>query len=282
MQFVIYKIMNVQNGKFYVGSTKNLLQRTSTHRRRLRTNTHHCPQLQAAWNKYGEQAFVFVVVEEVYGEQHLHLVENKWLAAHFGKPYCYNASRCADAPMRGRTGEQNPRYGVARTDETKQKVAEGLRRFYAENPDKHPRLGTKHTEETIEKIRAQVAGKQAGEKHHRYGKKLSPEIRKKIGDAQRGKPKAPGRRVTPEGKAKIAAAAARGAYSNWLGRTHKKEDLQKMRRRVAEITSGQEFESVGAALQHFGMTAPTLNRALQTGQAIGPRSRHAGLAFKYL
>ena len=41
-------------------------------------------------------------------------------------------------------------------------------------------------------------GKAAGPEHYRYGKTVSEETRKKIGDTQRGKPKGP-RTYTPEG-----------------------------------------------------------------------------------
>ena len=60
---VIYKIRNVVNGKFYVGSTINQKDRFRNHRRLLRKNRHHCAHLQAAWNKYGEDCFKFEVIE---------------------------------------------------------------------------------------------------------------------------------------------------------------------------------------------------------------------------
>ena len=65
MTQVIYKIINRVNDKFYVGSTVNKKVRFREHRKQLRGNRHHCKHLQAAWNKYGEVKFDFVVVEEV-------------------------------------------------------------------------------------------------------------------------------------------------------------------------------------------------------------------------
>ena len=59
----IYRIVCTANGgKTYVGSAVNLRQRFGTHRHTLRAGTHHNSHLQNAWNKYGEQAFVFEVV----------------------------------------------------------------------------------------------------------------------------------------------------------------------------------------------------------------------------
>ena len=58
----VYQIRNVVNGKFYVGSSKDIKNRHAAHRKLLRGNRHHCPHLQAAWNKYGEDCFKFEVI----------------------------------------------------------------------------------------------------------------------------------------------------------------------------------------------------------------------------
>lgn len=59
----IYKIENTKNKNCYVGSTTNLSRRKKDHLRILKENKHHCKYLQRAWNKYGEDLFVFEVVE---------------------------------------------------------------------------------------------------------------------------------------------------------------------------------------------------------------------------
>ena len=64
----IYAIVNRETGDRYVGSTGDLLEREQGHLSRLRHNRHPNPHLQAAWNKYGETAFEFVVLEEVAPE----------------------------------------------------------------------------------------------------------------------------------------------------------------------------------------------------------------------
>lgn len=64
----IYKITNLHNGKIYIGSAYNLSNRISVHKMRLKDRTHKNPHLQNAWNKYGEDKFIFDVVE---------IVENK-------------------------------------------------------------------------------------------------------------------------------------------------------------------------------------------------------------
>lgn len=59
----IYVITNWQNGKQYVGQSYDIERRIRTHKNKLRTRTHGNTHLQSAWNKYGEQAFSFSVVE---------------------------------------------------------------------------------------------------------------------------------------------------------------------------------------------------------------------------
>jgi len=55
----VYQIRNTINGKRYVGSAKLFKRRWDEHRRTLRSQKHHSRYLQAAWNKYGEDSFVF-------------------------------------------------------------------------------------------------------------------------------------------------------------------------------------------------------------------------------
>lgn len=60
----IYTITNKTNGHRYVGSSVNLDKRFRSHRRTLRKETHRNRYLQRAWNKYGDNAFSFEVLEE--------------------------------------------------------------------------------------------------------------------------------------------------------------------------------------------------------------------------
>lgn len=200
----IYKIINTINNKFYVGSTTNKNERFRTHRKRLRNNTHHTKHLQAAWNKYGEQAFVFHVIEIVQNEETLESAEQRWLNEHVGKDYCYNTSKHVNAPWRGINGKNNPNYGKKHSDETKELIKA------ARANQECPRKGSTHTEETKELIRQK---KLANPTRAWLGKTRSEETRQKIGDTQRGKPKAPGRKVSPEGLAKIQESIAAGRWS---------------------------------------------------------------------
>ena len=60
----IYMILNTYNNKCYIGSTKNFSKRKYEHFNTLSKNKHHSSHLQKAYNKYGREKFVFVVLEE--------------------------------------------------------------------------------------------------------------------------------------------------------------------------------------------------------------------------
>lgn len=140
----IYKIINIVNNKFYVGSAVDLKRRKTRHFSELRTGKHNNRHLQAAWLKYGEQAFVFVVVEELPDDADLLAAENVWLKEHVGKDYCYNLGVDATAPMLGVGGEQSPTWGRKRTPEE----------LAAQNW-----TGKTHTPEAKDRIRQYLVGK---------------------------------------------------------------------------------------------------------------------------
>jgi predicted GIY-YIG superfamily endonuclease len=59
MKCYIYKIENKITGEKYIGQTLNYEKRIENHLSKLRNNKHVNYKLQNAWNKYGEENFVF-------------------------------------------------------------------------------------------------------------------------------------------------------------------------------------------------------------------------------
>lgn len=59
----IYKITNVINNKYYIGSALSIRYRLNTHKRLLRDNKHFNNHLQASYNKHGLSNFVFEQLE---------------------------------------------------------------------------------------------------------------------------------------------------------------------------------------------------------------------------
>src|SRR5690606_12600098 len=65
----IYEIVNLVNGKRYVGSAVNFRVRWRQHRRLLNRGEHYSPAMQRAWQKYGPAAFEFRVIKVCEREQ---------------------------------------------------------------------------------------------------------------------------------------------------------------------------------------------------------------------
>lgn len=74
----IYLIMNKINNKKYIGQASNIKTRWTHHKTDLRCGCHHNRHLQASWNKYGEENFVFSIIEEC-SEECLNDRESYWI-----------------------------------------------------------------------------------------------------------------------------------------------------------------------------------------------------------
>lgn len=223
----IYRIVNTVNGKFYIGSSIDLRGRRNDHFAELKRNIHINTKLQHAWNKYGEDAFVFEVLELVLPH---FLIEREqyWLDHYmpFGvKGYNINTSAAS-------------RLGMKHTHETREKISQS-RQGIEISPEHREKLrianlgntralGNKLSPET----RAKMSEARMGNTFN-VGRKLSPEHRKKIGDAQRGRKASPesvekrkGLKHTPEARAKMSQAMQ--GNKNALGRTVSPETREKI------------------------------------------------------
>lgn len=167
----IYKIINIVNNKFYVGSAVDLKRRKTRHFSELRTGKHNNRHLQAAWVKYGEQSFVFVVVEELPPESDLLAAENVWLKEHVGKDYCYNIGVDATAPMTGFGGDKSPTWGYKHSGESLQKIGTASKARVQSEEEKQKRRATMRGKPQPTSVRLKISAKLSGEGNYWYGKK---------------------------------------------------------------------------------------------------------------
>jgi|DEB19_MinimDraft_3_1074340.scaffolds.fasta_scaffold56684_2 group I intron endonuclease len=169
----IYKIINAVNNKFYVGSAVNFEKRKARHIWRLRRGDHINKRLQAAWNKYGEAAFVFAMVEEVPGDADILQAENVWLKQHVGQVYCYNIATDATAPTRGWFGQKNPMWGrtFKHTESAKAKIGAASKARTQSEEEKAKRRATMRGRELPATTRQKISASLTGAGNYWYGKK---------------------------------------------------------------------------------------------------------------
>lgn len=74
----IYSIFNKLNNKTYIGSSCDIKRRWRHHRQNLNRGIHHCIHLQRAWNKYGENNFIFSI-EQICKRKELVNIEQSYL-----------------------------------------------------------------------------------------------------------------------------------------------------------------------------------------------------------
>jgi len=127
----VYEIYNLITNQRYIGSTgRSFNCRKHEHWRRLRRNRHDNKHLQRAWNKYGEQNFLFhpliICLENDIIKLEQLLIDKLQPA--------YNISPCIE----------NPNLGIKRSEETKDKIRQ---RLYGNKNT----LGYKQTDNHIQK-----------------------------------------------------------------------------------------------------------------------------------
>lgn len=59
----IYMIYCISSGRAYIGLSKNIYRRWSMHKAQLKRNRHDNDHLQKAYNKYGKDRFIYLVLE---------------------------------------------------------------------------------------------------------------------------------------------------------------------------------------------------------------------------
>jgi group I intron endonuclease len=111
----IYKIVNTAKGECYVGQSQNVRKRISEHFRLLRNGKHVNGRLQNAFNKYGEDQFVWSVEVVCEDTESLDVLEEAFIKgdAQFVEGTVYNIADFAKAPMRGKSHSDDVRAKIS-------------------------------------------------------------------------------------------------------------------------------------------------------------------------
>ena len=201
---VLYLIQNMIGQGIYIGqTTMRPMQRWHTHKNGLRRNAHDNPYLQHAWNKYGESAFEFIVLEEYTSLEALNEAESFAIAY-----FRYIGARLYNLREGGGSGGRLTYE--ARKRRKGRKLSESViaqlraRKLTDEHKERlrQANIGRKHSPEAIAKMR-----------QARVGFRHSDETRRRISELKRGqtlpeseRQKRRGYRHTDEAKARIGAA----------------------------------------------------------------------------
>ena len=187
MKSGIYQIRNIINGKVYIGSACDVMNRWYNHKYQLRHNKHHTIHLQRAWNKYGEENFVFEILEEVEDEGQLLIIEQKYLDKALAYDYKtgYNSAKYADASGKGIYPSEETRKKMSEAQKGKVKLTKGKTYEEIYGKEKADIIKRKQSEATGG-IRNPMHGIQSPNKGKTYeeifGKELAKEIRQKHKD----------------------------------------------------------------------------------------------------
>ena len=174
----VYAIEHIESGRKYVGSSSNVSRRLSRHVSNLNFNRHHSKHLQAAWNLYGENAFVFLMILECKSDETL---EFEQLEIDMNNSYenGFNCAKFSTAPMRGRVQTEEAKAKMRESHKNRNPISEETRENHRkaaiEREAKKKENGHVVSLETREKL------SQSGK-----GRVFSKEVREKISIANKG------------------------------------------------------------------------------------------------
>jgi hypothetical protein len=176
----VYRIVHIDSGREYIGSTDSLSRRWREHRSRLRRGIHDSRYLQYAWNKYGENAFAFEIIEECLVEELL--IREQWFMD--TKKPVFNSAPLASGSR-----------GIKRSPELRARISQALL-------GNQNNLGRVPSQETRDKISTTLTGyKHSSETRAKMsaaqkGKTISPEAKANMSAAKKGKPLTPAHRAS--------------------------------------------------------------------------------------
>jgi group I intron endonuclease len=187
---LIYKIECLENGKVYIGQTKNLRKRWDEHKYELRKGVHHSTHMQRAWTKFGEENFKFSVIEECSTEN-ADTSEKKWISFYDSA----NKLKGFNLDLGGGTckelsEESKIKIGIKNKINYHAGVKDLLNSPEAIEKRSKSNTGKKRNEEFRKKMSV-IASEKTGSKNSFYGRKHTDEYKKKSSERFKGRARRP-------------------------------------------------------------------------------------------
>lgn len=228
----LYAIRNKVTGKYYVGETLYLRKREIQHFSNLKTNKHENDYLQKSYNKYGKDAFEFIILEadNSFTLEELNEKEKYYIEYFDSYKNGYNLTV-------GGEGTQ----GRLLTEEEKKRKSQEMK------GEKNHFYGKQHSQET-KKLLSKRASEKVGQKNPFYGKTHSPDWKEK-------------RRMMYERKIE------EGWVDPKKGKSQPKEAVQKMKEnmphRKSIMVDGKEYMSISECSRLTGIKLSTIHARLK-------------------
>lgn len=221
----VYLICCCSSSKVYVGSsTRSVYRRLRGHKKDLQVKSHKNKHLQSAWNKYGESAFTFELLEECPAEECLKL-EQFWIDAFrsanrkYGYNVCPTAGNSLGAKLppcslekKASTSKNSLQWWASLSPEERDRRADRMSEVW-QDPEYKEKLGLA-IKEAFNRPEVKAKHSESLKKawaRRGYKKKMiailtarykDPELRKEISKCVKAA-------MTPEVRAKISAAGLR-------------------------------------------------------------------------
>lgn len=200
MKSGVYQIVNLLNGKRYVGSAVWLHRRWKDHIKRLRRGHHRNAHLQNAFDRYGETAFLFSILEMVEiqsltrrEQYYLDTLQPEYnilpiAGSNLGYRHTAKTLRRMSKALKGRVCSEETKQKISRAHMGQHDSAETrLKKSIARRGKRNPNYGKEPSRETRRKLSEAQKGRCWSEEH-----------RCKLSEAQKG------RRHSPETRAKMS------------------------------------------------------------------------------